>query len=138
MTKLANPYEAPVEPEDAEDAGPFDETQRTPFVAKALVSVWVLEGGLKAFFVIGLSPPDALDMARQGYLNSGTLTFLLAAMFILIETIGPWIGVYYLTGARMRNLGFETAIWRTIKAATLFAGAVTLAMFVYFRFVCRI
>jgi hypothetical protein len=41
-----------------------------------------------------------------------------------METIGPWIGIYYLTGRRARRLPFTKAVVRILQMA----GGVTLVM----------
>jgi hypothetical protein len=57
---------------------------------------------------------NPLEILPREYSSWNRLVLFLVLSFFIVETIGPWVGVYYLTGRRSRTLPFETAIFRTL------------------------
>lgn len=126
MQLESNPYQSPAE-SGAQEAAPV---LRRPAAATFLLGLWLLEGSVKACIVgaalaQGLQPCDLL--ARE-YAGWSRISFLLVASFLLVETIGPWIGVYYLTGRRSRTIPIEKATFRILVAACSAALILTLGL----------
>lgn len=129
MQSEPNPYESPVA------IGveiPAVELRR-PGIGTFLIVVWVLEGGLKASLLVvtltrGLDPLQSLVHEYQVW---HPLWFFLALLFLIVETIGPWIGIYYLTGRRARTITFESAMIRTLLVAcgSAFGGTFLLMLY---------
>lgn len=129
MQAQPNPYESPL---DIDVEAPKAELRRTG-VGTFLLVVWVLEGGLKAALVVaglmhGFNP---LQSAAVEYHAWHPLWFFPALSFLIVETIGPWIGIYYLTGRRARTIPFETAMIRTLLVAASSAIGATLLLMLY-------
>lgn len=131
MATRENPYEAPRAECDTQDTAP-SEIRRPPF-GTFLIVVWLLEGGFKTYLVgNGLSSGfNPLPFIVREYQQTSLWLFLLISSFLIIETIGPWVGIYYLTGRRARTLPFETALYRTLKVAGIFAIALTFILMLY-------
>jgi hypothetical protein len=122
MASEANPYEAPVA---TGEEIPAPELQRPP-MGTMLIGLWFLEGGIKACLVVAslLNGFHPLQSMVEVYSSWNRLIFFLALSFIIVETIGPWIGIYYLTGKRSRTLPFEWAMFHTLWVS---AGAALVA-----------
>jgi hypothetical protein len=122
MESEANPYESPAAL-SAEESAP---SIRRPAFGTFLIGLWILEGAFKAYllgagFLKGFNP---LQYLADDYHTWNPIIFFLVASFFIIETIGPWIGVYYLTGRRSRTISFDKAIERILKVA----GGVTIVL----------
>jgi len=129
MQSEINPYESPI----AAGVEVTATELRRPAVGTFLMVIWILEGGLKtsllgAALVRGINPLQ--NLARE-YHSWHPLWFLLVVSFLIVETIGPWIGVYYLTGRRARTISFERAMLRTLQVAVGIAVAGTLLLMLY-------
>jgi len=129
MQSDPNPYESPVA---VAVEAPAADLRRTG-VGTFLVFVWILEGGLKASLLgaaiaRGFNPLQSLAREYHGW---HPLWFFLVLSFFVVETIGPWIGIYYLTGRRARTITFESAMIRTLLVACASAIGVTLLMMLY-------
>ena len=116
-----NPYEPPSE----SSAAPAEETteHQRPSIGTVLIFVWLLEGGIKAF-VLGTAFQGGFNPVREfalEYRQWNPVVYFLVASFFVIETIGPWIGIYYLTGQRARTIPFLEALWKTLKLAGVIA-----------------
>ncbi len=121
-----NPYESPAIEGDVEAIAPL----RRPAFGTFLIALWIVEGGFKAgllatAFLSGFNPLAGLAVEFRSW---NRLTFLLVALFMIVETIGPWIGIYYLTGRRARTIPFERALGRTLGVAGLAALVLTLGL----------
>lgn len=129
MQSDTNPYESPI----ATGAEILSTDIRRPAFGTFLIGLWVLEGGFKAYmlgagFMGGFNP---LEYLADDYHSWNRLVFFLVSSFFLIETIGPWIGIYYLTGRRSRTIPFNAALFRTLKVAGGVAIIVTLLLMLY-------
>ncbi len=129
MQSDSNPYTSPTA--IGTEVVPTD--FRRPAFGTFLIGLWILEGGLKAYvlgagFMHGFSP---FPYIADEYHSWNRLVFLLASSFFIIETIGPWIGIYYLTGRRSRTIPFTTALLRTLKIAGGVAIIATLLLMMY-------
>jgi hypothetical protein len=129
MDSNINPYETPLEV--ARESPP--EELRRPAMGTALLVLWLVEGGLKAFFVgsalaQGFNPLHSLVEVYPTW--NRLLLFALLA-FMIVETIGPWIGIYYLTGRRARTIPFDTAMVRTLSIAAGIALGMTMLLMLY-------
>jgi hypothetical protein len=129
MTADLNPYEAPVATElEISTAEP-----KRPLMGTVLIGLWALEGGFKACLVVaglvnGFNP---LQSMLQEYPSWNRLMFFLVVSFFVVETVGPWIGIYYLTGRRSRTLPFEWAIFRTLLVSVGAAMVATMQLMLY-------
>ena len=134
MATGENPYEASRVESDTPDISP-SEISRPPF-GTFLIVVWLLEGGFKGYLlakaiVSGFNP---FPFIVREYQQTALWLFLLISSFLIIETIGPWVGIYYLTGRRARTIPFESALYRTLKVAGISAFAITFAIMLYCHF----
>ena len=133
MMADTNPYEVPATAV-AEEAAP--EIRRPPF-GTVLVVVWILEATFKTYCVgwalsQGFNP---LPHLAEEYHATSRLVFFLASSFFIIETIGPWIGIYYLTGRRARTIPFNQALVRTLKLAGGLTIIASLTLMFYFELI---
>lgn len=124
----ANPYEPPA---CVEANSAVDEIRRPP-IGTFLVVLWTVEALFKTSVVIvailrGFNPLHFAD----GYRTENRLFFFLIGSFMTIETIGPWIGIYYLTGRRARTIPFEKALLRTLKLAVAIALVIVILLMIY-------
>jgi hypothetical protein len=129
MQSDLNPYQSPTA--IATEVAPTD-IRRPPF-GTFLIGIWLLEGGFKAYIVgtgllRGFNP---IPYLADEYHTCNPLVFFLLSSFFIIETIGPWIGIYYLTGRRSRTIPFATALLRTLKVAGGVAIVATLLLMLY-------
>lgn len=131
MATDTNPYESPISEGDTLD-DVAAELRRTGTEIFFLV-LWFLEGGLKAWLVglILLSGFDLCAALVEHYQESNTWWFLFSTWFMIIETIGPWFGIYYLTAQRSPTLPLERAFGRTLMVAGGFSIVVTLLLMLY-------
>ena len=129
MQAETNPYETPV----ATEAEVATAELRRPLMGTILIGVWLLEGGFKACLLsLALaSGSNPLENLAQQYSSWNRLFFFLASSFMITETIGPWFGVYYLTGRRAKTIPFETAIVRTLLVSGGVAIGITLLLMAY-------
>jgi hypothetical protein len=124
-----NPYESPA---SITVEKPAEELRRPP-LGTFLIGLWLVEGGIKAFVVIagiynGVDPREVLPAE---YSMRTSLVFSLIASFLIVETIGPWIGIYFLTGRRARTIPLEKALFQTLKMAGGIAVVAVLALMAY-------
>lgn len=129
MQSQTNPYQSPTE---VALEVPATELRRTG-LGTFWVVIWILEGGLKASLVVaalwhGFHPLQSL---AQEYRAWHPLWFFLLLSFFIVETIGPWIGIYYLTGRRARTIAFEAAMMRTMLVACGSAIGAALLLMLY-------
>ncbi len=134
MSLRDNPYATPKAECDAPAA--LSEIRRPPF-GTFLIVIWLLEGSFKTFLIgkglaSGFNP---LPIIVREYQQTSWWLFLLVSAFLAIETIGPWVGIYYLTGSRARTLPFESALYRTLKVAGTTAIATTILLMLYCQIV---
>jgi hypothetical protein len=110
-----NPYESPI-PVKLE--GPAAELRRPAF-GTFLIYLWFIEGGFKAFVVIAALSRgvDFLEVLAAEYSTWNRFVFFLVSWFFIVETIGPWIGIYYLTGRRARTIPLERALLQILMTA---------------------
>lgn len=131
MTPEPNPYESPIATE-SKVASP---DLRRPVFGTILIGVWILEGGFKVYMLLSslvqFGPQLMLNHLAAAYPDWNRLVFFLYCSFMTVETIGPWIGVYYLTGRRARSTPFHTALIRTLLVAGGIAIVVTLLLMLY-------
>lgn len=137
MAMQANPYEPPIADCIAPQAASSE--IRRPAFGTFLIGLWLLEGSVKVYLVfriliLGFNP---IPFIVQDYHQSSLWVFFLISSFMIIETIGPWIGIYYLTGRRARTIPFEKALYRTLKTAGAIAIVTTLALMLYCQFAGR-
>lgn len=117
MQTETNPYEAPTQRTADSSRGRI----RLPLEGWFLVCFWILEGGAKAIFISagvsrGFNPiPEIATI----YTTWNRLYFLLAASFIIVETIGPWIGLLYLIRYRYTDTPFDNVMWIILKRASV-------------------
>ena len=135
MQTNVNPYEAPLAAGAERPAGtdrPAEELRR-PLTGTVLLVLWTIEGGLKAFWLgAALSQGfDPLPSLVEVYPSWNPLLLFLLVAFMTVETIGPWIGVYYLTGRRARTIPFDAAMVRTLAIASAVALALALVLLLY-------
>ena len=131
MTARDNPYATQKAKCEALEAAQSE--IRRPLFGTFLMVIWLLEGGFKTLLVgkglaSGFNP---FPFIVREYRQTSWWLFLLVSAFLTIETIGPWVGIYYLTGNRARTLRFETALYRTLKVAGIAAIASTLLLMLY-------
>ena len=106
---------------------------RRPAEGTFLIGLWILEGGFKAC-LLGASLMHGFNpfpYIAVEYHSWNRLAFLLASSAFIVETIGPWIGIYYLTGRRSRTIPFSSAVLRTLKVAGGVAIIATLLLMTY-------
>lgn len=130
MKPLPNPYEAPTLPNDTEVK---QEEIVRPVFGTFLLCYWLLEGGFKAYLLgsalaRGFNP---IPLFVESYSACHWLIFFLVSSFLIFETIGPWIGVYYLTGRRSRTIPMNFAMFKTLKVAGGLAILGTLLLMFY-------
>jgi hypothetical protein len=119
MQSEPNPYESP---RATGEEIPSTDIRR-PALGTFLIGLWVFEGGFKVYVLVYvlvgafLRGIDPLQYLAAEYRSWNRLVFFLASTFVMIETIGPWIGVYYLTGRRSRTIPFGAALFRTLMVA---------------------
>ena len=108
------------------------EIRRTP-MGTFLIGVWFLEGGLKVWLLASIlySGFDILQAVVELYRESSAGLYFLVAWLLIIETVGPWIGIYYLTGKRSRTIPTENAFWQIFKVTGGFALVATLLVMLY-------
>lgn len=129
MAVETNPYESPA----AIDATELPTDLRRPPIGTFLVGIWLLEGGFKAYLVgVGLMrDSNPLHDMAQGYHAWNRVAYFLVTALLIIETIGPWIGVYYLTGRRARTIAFERALLYTLAVAGVASVVLSLVLMLY-------
>lgn len=129
MQPETNPYQSPIA---VGVEAPAVELRR-PVMGTVLIGIWILEGGFKACLVAAglLSGWNPLHSLALEYPSWNRLLFFLMVSFFTVETIGPWIGIYYLTGRRSRTIPFDTALVRTLLVAGGIGIAATLLLILY-------
>jgi hypothetical protein len=123
-----NPYESPVTVELPKLA----EEHCRPAIGTALLLIWLVEGAVKTLVgaMIAWEGIGAALKLASYYSTSSRLAFFLLSWFVIVETAGPWIGVYYLTGRRSRTIAFDRAIVQILKLACGGAVVVTLVLMI--------
>jgi hypothetical protein len=126
-----NPYESPAA---VSRETPVTELRRPP-MGTFLVGLWLLEGGVKALLVLVVvfRGFESFEILAIEYGAWRRVTYFLVSSFFIFETVGPWFGVYYLTGRRARTIPFDKALLRTLMTACGVAMLVTLFMMLYFE-----
>lgn len=136
MSEETNPYTVTTATES--DAGSLVDSEeiRRPWYGTVLICFWTLEGGVKAWMLgrMLLDGFNPLSDIRHDYQTTNQVLFFVIAWYLLVETIGPWIGIYYLTGRRSRTIPFERALLRTLLLSATVVAVMIAAMMVYFEF----
>jgi hypothetical protein len=115
MLAEPNPYQSPAAANTDEPVGEV----RRPRLGTLLVGIWTLEAVFKTYllgmgFSHGFCP---LQDLANAYRSWNRVRFFLASSFFIIETVGPWIGIYYLTGRRARTIPFDKALLHILRLA---------------------
>ena len=131
MANRENPYESTNAKYDIPDLSSTE--IRRPLFGTFLIVFWLLEGGFKTYLLVkalfsGFAPFQSIVRAYQ---HTTLWWFFLISSFLIIETIGPWIGIYYLTGRRAQTIPFEIAFYRILKAAGISTIAIAFALILY-------
>jgi hypothetical protein len=129
MQAEINPYEASLA---AGGDSPADGLRR-PAMGTVLLGLWLVEGGVKACIVaMGLASGfNPLESLVEVYPSWNRFWLFLALSFFMVETIGPWIGIYYLTGRRARTFPFDAALQRILGGALGVGSVATLLLMLY-------
>ena len=132
MTDVVNPYE-PVSSRLEADSQ-VDPMKRSEIVFWMIL--WTLESSVKVaivFFAFSLGE-DLTTALTRIYQQTHPLTFLAVGWFLLVETIGPLIGLLFFTRPSIRALPAHAALLRVLITAALSALVVTLAIMSYAQY----
>jgi len=98
-------------------------------IAWFLLLVWLVEGSVKLFFVIGMlnNDPRILgDILIREYQSAGPLWFGAGATYFTAETIGPVFGVYYLIRLLRGREEWEIVFWKILRKAMFWSCVIVL------------
>lgn len=124
MTETTNPYQPP---EVATEQTVSEPDGSDGCTWRFFIVLWSLEGAIKlcAFVVLMLRTGFDLEPFVEMYLYAGHFWFALGYTFFVIETIGPWFGVYYLIRQRREKSSFGEALWKIIVKAGFWSLIIT-------------
>ena len=129
MKPDANPYQSPATLNVEEEAAKIRRPARGTF----LLVLCILDAGCKTCFlgVCFSHGANPMQFIAHEYQTCSRIFFFLAAAFFILETVAPWIGIYYLTGRRARTIPFDAALVRILKLAGGVTLVASLALMLY-------
>ena len=103
---------------------------RRPPLGTFLLIVSLVFCGIELWYIALLisTGDNPLPFIAETYHDLGRWSFLPFSMFFILETTGPWVVIYYLTGRRARTIEFDNAIGRMLRVSLIMTVAMSLLL----------